>query len=209
MNFLRPTASWIASATMLASLAGCMVPKDDLDATNEKLLQAERQLDDLRRDNADLSDELAAKRKQIDSLMKLGDKRLEAIFHVVRIELGRYTGGFDSDGKPGQDAIKVYLDPIDADGSTIKAAGDVTIQLYDLAADPKANLLGEYHWSVAEISKQWSSGFVAYHYSFVCPFKSPPAHDEITIRVEFVDYLTGKTFTAQKAVKVELPPAAR
>ena len=208
MDFLRPTARLIAMLAAAAAFTGCMVPKNDLETANEKLRQAERQIAELRSDNADLTGELAAQRKRAESLMKLGDKRLEAIFHVERIQLGRYTGGIDTDDKPGHDAIKVYLDPIDADGSTIKAAGDVTIQLFDLAADPKANLLGEYRWRVAEISKQWSSGFVAYHYSFVCPFKSPPAHEELTIRVQFVDYLTGKTFTAQKLVKVVLASPA-
>ena len=50
------------------------------------------------------------------------------------------------------------------------------------------------------------SGFMTNYYSFICPWKSsPPAHEEITVRVEFVDYLTGKSFTAQKTCKLQLP----
>ena len=191
-------------------LGGCpLVAKDQLDRLQQDL-EAERQESGrLEERNEGLQKEIIAQRKQIDSLLSLGPKRLETIFHVASIRIGRYTGGIDSDGKEGHDGIKVYLKPIDQDGSTLKAAGDVTIQLYDLSADPKENLIGQYEWKAADISKKWSSGFMTYHYSFLCEWKSrPPRHGDVTVRAEFVDYLTGRHFTAQTVCKVNLPPAA-
>ncbi|MFW6133396.1 MAG: hypothetical protein ACOC8F_05820 [Planctomycetota bacterium] len=179
----------------------------DESQTAGQLVELREQLAELRETNRGLQQDLVAKRKRIDTLMGLGDKRLEKLFHVADIKLGRYTGGVDTDGEPGHDAIKVYLRPMDADGSTIKAAGEVTIRLYDLAMPESEELLAVYTWPVEKLSQQWSSGFMTYHFSFVCPWKTRPRHDEITVRVEFVDYLTGEHFTAQKLCKVDLPPA--
>lgn len=166
--------------------------------------------DDLRKANAALHAQAAANRKQIESLLDLGDKRLEKLYPVTALKLGSHTGGIDQDGRPGHDAVKVFLEPIDQDGNVIKAAGEVTIQLFDLAA--KDTLVAQYAFGVDEVRKHWSSGFLAYHYSFVCPWPQarPPQHDQITVRVVFRDYLTGKQFTAQsdKPCRILLPGAA-
>jgi len=195
-------------AALAGASGGCML----VDKTEYQKLKSDRKaaLEEVRKVrelNAGLQAELVAQRKQIDSLQALGGReRLKRLFRVQRIALGRYTGGVDLDGKEGDDGIKVYLRPIDADGSVIKAAGTVKIQLFDLAIEGKDNLIGRYEWTAEQISKQWSSGFMTYHFSFKCPWKaSPPAHDEITVRVEFIDYLTGKVLTAQKLCKVNLP----
>ena len=164
----------------------------------------------LRDENAALKARVAEQSKQIGSLQALGAKRLDKLFHVTRIELGRYTGGIDIDKKPGHDGVRVYVKPIDQHGSTLKAAGSVTVQVYDLALPAEKTLIGTYTWTVDQAAKMWKSGFVAYQYSFTCPWKTaPPRHRDLTVRVTFLDYLTGKTFTAQKLCKVDLPSAAR
>jgi hypothetical protein len=163
----------------------------------------------LEKDKDGLQTVIIDQQKQIRSLQALGGaKRLEKIYNVSKIAIGRYTGGVDTDGVVGHDAIKVFLRPIDQDGSTLKAAGDVKIQIFDLALPEKEVLIGEYKWPVDKISKQWSGGFMTYHFSFVCPWKkaSPPKHKKLTVRVEFLDYLTGKIFVAQKVCEVRVKP---
>ena len=150
--------------------------------------------------------ELVRKQKRIDTLVALGPDRLKKLYYAKAVKLGQYTGGADLDGQVGDDGIKVFLRPIDANGDTIKAAGSVTVQLYDLAQPGDKTLIGEYKWSVDEVAKAFSGGFMTYHFSFTCPWKpAPPKHEEITVRVEFIDYLTGKAFTVQKVCKVDLP----
>jgi len=202
------------SATVLMivilTLAGGCAAQAEYDRVNEQLGAARRELHKLTESKEGLEAVIIDQQKQIRSLQALGQKRMSRLFHVKHIKLGGHSGAVDIDGQAGDDGIKIYLLPIDRDGSTIKAAGDVNIQLYDLAATPAENLIGEYHWDVDKISKQWSSGFMTYHYSFVCPWKSgPPKHDQITARVVFVDYLTGKRFSTQKLCKVKLPPTTR
>ena len=189
---------------LVGLVAGCETT--ELETLQADLRAANRNVEQLQRDNDDLTAALGERDQRINTLMALGDKRLEKLPHVARIELGRHSGGTDVDGADGDDAVKVYVIPFDQDGTAIKAAGEMTVQLYDLAAEPDATFLGEYRWDVDALRKQWSSGFMSYHYSLECPWLSgPPAHDEVTVRVTFVDYLTGETFAAQAVGEVELP----
>ena len=207
MTFPTRLTAVCALAGVWLTAPGCAVPKEKYDRTATQLTEAREALRKLQGDRDGLQAVVIDQQKQIRVLQRLGEGRMEKLFHVRRIALGRYTGGADLDGVEGDDGIKVYLRPIDQEGSVVKAAGEVRIGLFDLAADPQDNLIGEYEFTVEQVSKQWSGGFMAYHFSFECPWKlAPPAHDEITVRVQFTDYLTGKVFTAQKLCKVKLPP---
>jgi len=191
----------IAAALVPVAL-GCEGPSQEI-PLREQLRDKNVRILELRRENLALRNKLQQQGQQLKTLLALGESRLEVIPHVATIKLGRYSGGIDTDGKPGDDAVKVYLTPIDQYGSPIKAAGDVTIQLYDLSAEPAHNLLGEYKWSAEEVMEHWAGGFITWHYRFVCPLRSgPPAQRQITVRAIFVEYLTGKTFSAQGVLKV-------
>lgn len=208
----------VAAAAILAGLAvslaalcgGCDQGQDEQFAVEaKKVVQAESQTARLQRELAEARDLLAQRDRQVADLLGLGGpERMKKLYLVQRINLGSATAAVDLDHKPGDDGVKVYIEPVDQHGSVLKAPGSVTVQLYDLAADPKDNLVGELHSDVDQTAKCWSSGFVAYWYSFTCPWKAgPPKHDQITVRVEFVDYLTGKKFQAQTVVKAALPAA--
>lgn len=196
------------SSLALAGLfaAGCTYGNKQLDQARAELRQAREQNAKLTQQLEALQQTVADGQKQIQTLQGLGQKRMDLLFHVTGIKLGRYTAGVDVDGKAGDDGIRVYLRPVDRDGHAIKAAGAVTVELFDLAAKPDENLLARYDFSVEEIASYWSAGFMTYHYRFECPWKShPPANPEVTVRAAFTDYFTGKSFTAQKVCKVKLP----
>jgi len=211
----RTGSAWARRAVgLLAALAaagagGCKPDGRPISATG--------QLQQVREDNARLKADvealearLRAQEDQIAVLRGLGPKRLEHLFHVKKIELGRYTEPANLDEEPGIDGVRVFLKPIDADGHALKAAGDITIQLFDLAAKPEKTLLATFAFPVAEARKHWYGGFMTYHYRLDCPWKPPsPKPREITIRVVFTDYLTGRKFTAQKVCKYAPPKAAR
>ncbi len=195
-------AAVICLVLVMLFAAGC-VPQQQTEELETQLRNCRRENAKLKTNIQDAQMELLARQKQIQTLQGLGEKRLELLFHVTGVKLGKYTAGVDLDEKPGQDGIRVYLTPIDRDGHAIKAAGAVKIQLFDLAA--KKNLVAACDFPVDKIAERWSAGFMTYHYRFDCRWKTPPKHSEITIRVEFIDYLTGKTFTAQKVCKIKLP----
>lgn len=188
-------------------MAGC-----DGGTTAERFRQLDQQVLELSDQVAKLENDVAARdaivnlqRKQIATLQKLGDKRLEKVFHVTAIKLDRLTGGADYDGKPGHDGVTVYLQPVDKQGHVIKAAGDIRIELFDLANPDGKRRIGEYRWDVDHAGKLWHGRFMTNHYTVKCPWRTkPPAHDEITVRVEFTDYLTGQVFRTQRLVKIRL-----
>ncbi len=202
---------WTRHALLLAALAfttaGCLGSRSgEVAELAEQIVSRDRHISELKRQ---LSSEeaLAADRlAQIRQLQALGPKRIEKLFHVNRIQLATYTGGYDTDETRGDEGVNVYLEPIDAHGSVIKAAGSVKIQLFDLAAAPSRHLIGEYIFGVDELSKHWYGGALTYYFRFECPWRTgPPAHAEVTVRVVFVDYLTGKELTAQTRCPVKLP----
>ncbi len=210
---MRTSLLMVAMLSALGVWAGGCEPtvsKEKFDRLNQTWIDTLRDNRDLVRRNEQLEETIGRQNEQIADLQNLGDKRLEKLFYVTHLELGRRSGGVDKDGRSGDDAVVVYLQPVDRDGHVIKAAGEVTVQLYDLANAPAENLIGEYHWSLDELGATWAGGFLgSSQFSLLCPWRTgPPAHDQITIRATFTDYLTGKTFTAQRVVSVHLPGLA-
>lgn len=200
----------LAALAASASLAGCDNGQTrKLLETRQQLRDTRDRVDTLQAENAQLADQLRAARRQIDTLRRLGDKRIENLPTIERVELGRYTGGIDTDDKPGHDAVRVLLEPIDRDGHAIKSAGEITVQLFDLGGGEGERLIAEKTFPVDEARAHWKSGLGTYRYSLEVPLKTPPPRSEITVRVSFTEYLTGKTFTAQKVVDIQLPPTTQ
>jgi hypothetical protein len=146
-------------------------------------------------------------KQQLDVARNISEDDLKRIFYADRLVIEKISGGENYDGKPGDDGVTVYLQPIDPDGDVIKVAGDITIQLYDLAAPPQQNFIGEYKIPVDQAGKLWHGKLWTNHYAIKCPWPgAPPQHPEITIRAVFVDYLTKRVVAAQSTCTVKLPP---
>ncbi len=149
---------------------------------------------------------IAELEQQLTTARGISKADLDKIFYPERIVIDKLTGGADYDDKPGDDGVTVYLRPVDREGDTIKVAGDITIQLYDLAAPPNRNFIGAYRVPADEVGKLWHGKFLTDHYTIKCPWpKGPPAHEEITVRVVFVDFLTKRVVSAQDTCQVQLP----
>ena len=191
-------------------LAGCVMlaactPQRPVRLDANMLLEIEQ----LRTRNEELCKQLSQRDEQILALQNLGDKRLDRLYTVRRISLASGTGGASTDDKPGDEAVKVNVAPIDQYGSVLKAAGSVKVQVFDLAALQGKNLLAECDYDPNAAAKNWVSGLFSSYYAFTLPLPAePPAHSELTVRVEFTEYLTGKTFTTQQVIKIALPPKA-
>jgi len=162
----------------------------------------------LKREMADRDQAIASLRSQVDKLLDLGPGRLDHLFTVARIELVRLTGGADYDGRPGDDGVTVYVRPVDAQGDPIKAAGEIRIQLLDVTQQGQPRELGLYVINdPGKLRAAWHSGIMTDHYTVKCswqPGVSLPANREVTVRVTFLDWLTGREFTAQEMVRVSL-----
>ena len=196
---------WLTAALLAVAAGGCG-PGASTEGLADRLEASRKENVQLRQKVERLEGDVKARDEQIARLRGLGGKRAELLFTVASIRLGR-TSGVDTDGKPGDDGVRVYLKCVDRDGDALKAAGDVTIQLFDLSTEAKENLLARYDFSAADAARHFSGGLLMNQYKFDCPWKSaPPPRADITLRATFTEYLTGKTFTTQKPVTLNLPP---
>lgn len=197
------SAAW-AMLIGTALLSGCADKTVDirreLISTRDDLGQSQRRI-------VELQSQLEQCQNQVQTLTNLGDERLQDVYLVQRVEIGRRSSGVSTDDQEGDDALRVYVEPIDQFGHVIKAAGAITVRLFDLAAPPDT-LIGECVLTPKEAGSLWTGSFTGSYFMLTCPWNRPPTVDEITVRVEFTDYATGKTFTAQRVVKAQ-PSRAR
>ena len=196
-------------ALLLCAAAGCRAP----DAANIAV----------RKENQELRDRIATLEKareadaatiqslegRIPTVPTLPKERLDRLFTVHGLELGRLTGGLNSDSnKPGDEGIKVYAVPTDQDGQPLKAAGTFTIEAFDLS-NTQSPLVGKWTIDAEAAKKAWNGSALSYRYVLEAPWQNgPPAKPELTVKVTFTDELTGRQFSGQRVVNVSLPPAS-
>jgi len=177
----------------------------------------------VRKENQELRDRIATLEKargadaatiqslegRIPTVPTLPKERLDRLFTVHGLELGRLTGGLNSDSnKPGDEGIKVYAVPTDQDGQPLKAAGSFTIEAFDLS-NTQTPLVGKWTFDAEAAKKAWNGSALSYRYVLEAPWQNgPPAKPELTVKVTFTDELTGRQFSGQRVVNVTLPPAS-
>lgn len=134
-----------------------------------------------------------------------GERRLDRLVSVARIELGTLSGGHDQDGDGADESVRVYLQLLDQDGDTVKVAGSAQARLFDLANPEGSQLVGQVQLDPDQMRQAWYGRFLTYHYTIDVPWAGGAkhaAHEAITVHVRFSDLLTGRSFEAQQVVKV-------
>ena len=199
-------AFWLIVPAIMVLSAGCEQNEASLTQCHQSVEQLTAECDTLRWQAASDQQTLSRQKEQIETLRGFGQDRLLRLYFAERLEIADLSGGYDTDGRTGDEGVVVYLRPRDADGDIVKAAGAVVIKLFDLAEPEGGRLLGSSRFSPEEIRERWHSRFLTQHFTLKCPFESLPAHEAVTVRVEFSDLLTGKTLIAEKLCQVRLSP---
>ncbi len=173
-------------------------------ATKKELISRETelkgQLEQAERENEQL-------KKQVETLSGLpSGKRAEAAYKVQTIRIGNYTNIYDENEDGKKETLIVYVSPIDETGDAVKAAGEVNIQLWDLSKGGENAQLGQWTVEPNDLKKKLYSSVMSSRYRFTFDVsgvvKNYDAGSEgLTVRVNFVDYLSGRTFTEQKVIK--------
>ena len=206
-NFLS-VPSVFSVLVFICGLAGCASPSaanNQLRVENQKL---QEQIEGLQRDKATDHATNEALQKKVGSIPTLPQERLDKLFTVAGLKIGRLTGGANWDSnKPGDNGVKVEVVPLDEQGEKLKVAGSFTVDVFDLA-DPADTHIAHCQFNVDQARQQWYGAGLLYAYVLKCPWQRVPAHNELTIRVMYHDELTGREFTQQQVVKVH-PPAKK
>jgi len=206
MNAVRFPA-WAILAGLLAVVgAGCGQPNRvniELRKQNQALTS---RIEDLnRRHEADQAT-LRGMEPNATTRPMLTQDRLASMFTTHGLSFGRLTGGADLDpNRPGDEALKVYIVPVDQQGDVLKAAGSFIIELFDLEQADQP-LLGKWEFSTEQAAKNWYGQSLLYQYILTCPWQHVPVHQKLLVRVTFTDELTGRVFVDKRDVTINLPP---
>jgi len=198
----------------LLSAFGCFntVSAEKLQDTQRQLQLAQEQVTRLGNQLAEQEQANRTLQGQVTQLRGLSEKqRLEQLVVADRLQLASLSGGYDTDGKPGDDGLVLFVQPVDRDGDIIKAAGALKVTVFDLKQPPDRNVVAQYSFTPEAARKLWYGRLMTYHFTVRCPWPTGqvPVHDELTAYVAFTDLMTGKELTIQQAFKVLLPPRAQ
>jgi hypothetical protein len=187
-----------------AGTGGKASPSQQVQQLTEQKADLQKQLEQARTDNDQL-------RKQVEGISSLPvDKRADAVYHLQAVKIGRFTNLYDEDKDGTKEKLVVYVQPVDEIGDVIKAAGAVEVQLWDLNKKESEALLAQWRVEPNEIKKLWLDSIVmiGYRLTFDVSAVVKKFEDELTVKVAFTDYLSGRTFTEQFILRPEKTPGA-
>jgi hypothetical protein len=149
--------------------------------------------------------EIEQLRAQVRSLSVLPKDQSNNPYEIMALRIAKISNFFDKDSDGKQEKLVVYVQPVDAEGDVIKAAGTVAVQLWNLDNPNGEALLSEWHVEPAELRKLWFSSFTTgYRLTFDRPAGLEVLSEPLTVKVTFTDYLTGETFRAQQVITPKL-----
>ena len=199
--------------------AGCQEKAKSHKSKGSKPLvgvKSERSEVTLKRENEKLKEQNQQLKEQLETLMGINKPaRIEAVSAISSIELTNRCGIYDksnavrrpqaedSNDTGKKKMLMVYLRPIDDMGDVLKAAGAVKIELWNLNAKPAESLLKSWEIEPKDLKKKWSGSLLTSYYKLPFDVNSilTGKEKEITLRVEFTDYLTGKILKEQRVIK--------
>lgn len=124
------------------------------------------------------------------------------IVTVDKIEVAQRTSIYDKDRDGIKESLIVYLKTLDEYGDAIKAAGQVDVELWNLDLPPEQSKIVSWTIKPSELKNKWAGTVMTNYYRLV--FDVLPVLDatkgNLTVKVSFTDYLTGKKFSEQVAI---------
>jgi hypothetical protein len=196
--------------SVLLALSGCRGGNCDL--VEAELRTREMQLADIRSERDNLVAHNQALQREINGLrggspFKISPEEASQTYPLRTVVLGRQTGGLDEDGRPGDEALQVQVEPRDGDGHTIKAPGSLTVSVAEITTEGLKKPLSSWEVSPDELRRSWKNGLLSTGYSLVLPWKAWPASEKVRVVAQFT-LSDGRVFEAEKDVTVRLVPSA-
>lgn len=202
MNCVRLCFFWIAPLVVV----GCTAKPNQANIELRKQLQTrDARIADLdRRHQADQAT-IRSLQSSNGATTTLRPERIDQLFTVSGLKLGRLTGGWDADlDHVGDEGIKIYVVPTDGSGDALKAAGSFVVELFDLNKQSNQRI-GRWEFDGQQSRSYWNGAGLLYEYVLPCKWQEPPAKEELTVKVHFADGLTGRELEIQKQIRIKRP----
>ncbi len=202
-----------ASAFFLLPVALCLAPgcRNRSDLVEAELRTKEFQLRTLADEKLRLEAYNDALQREVKSLRDgtpwMPPEAAAQVYPLRSITLGRPTGGLDEDGKPGDEALQVLVEPRDIDGHTLKTPGTLFIAAQEILPEGLKRPLSQWEISGEALHRSWRSGLITTGYSVVLPWKTWPTTEKVRVVARFV-LADGRAFEAEKDVTIRLAPGA-
>lgn len=188
----------MTAATML--IAGCgsqgKMLWDDIKTLEAEKTELSMQLEKLQQENTQLAE-------QVNTLTGLDRNiRLQALSTLEKIQLTNRTSFYDKDNDGTLDTLIVHIQPIDSQQDQIKAVGSCTIELWNLNNSQQQSKLGQWDFDPAFLSLNWGGNIFSSYYRISIPITDTIAAqtNELTLKVTFTDYLSGKILSDQTVI---------
>ncbi|MEM7624363.1 MAG: hypothetical protein AAF333_01910 [Planctomycetota bacterium] len=173
--------------------------------------------DELRRANAELRTQLDQTQAQIKLLEgELASHRQRTAAAGAAMQEGvvvptlsglafaRYSGPVDTDGDGADDAVRLYLRPLDQRGRMLVVAGEANVQVVELRAQAVPRVVADRTFGAREFAGTYRSGLTGDHFTLDVAM---PAGDlgeaaQVTVRATLTQADTGVSVSEQAAFAV-------
>jgi outer membrane murein-binding lipoprotein Lpp len=198
----RSHGTWAPLALTALLLAGCGIGSARKDPLELKVETLQREKAELAGRVEQCQIEGEQLKQQVKAMAALPKDGRQNPYKLTCVRFARFTGFYDSDKDGKRERLLVYIQPMDADGDIIKAAGIVQVQLWNLNDSANQALLGEWQIRPAELRKLWISALVSdYRLPFDVSLTPELLAQPLTVKIVFTDYLTGEIFHDQMVIE--------
>jgi hypothetical protein len=175
----------------------------ELRSRESELHEARAEVERLEALNQALMHELGAARQ--GGAGKVPPELAGQIYTIRQVCLGPGTGGYDDDKYPGDEALRVVLEPRDIDGHTVKAPGSVHLDVFQFSPEGLKSPLCSWDLGELELRHRWHCGIFCTGYVLILPWKTWPTSERLRIVAQF-RLADGRLFETDRDVAIRLPP---
>jgi outer membrane murein-binding lipoprotein Lpp len=184
------------------ALAGCNGSSANVELRRQ-VADLQQQTDQLQSDLQSCRQENSGLQQRMATLAQAReDANLASLYNLTGIKIGRFTGLYDKDDDGEIESLIVYIQPMDDTGDIIKAPGSVQVELWNLN-NAENSLISQWNIEPEKLKELWFSTVLTINYrlTFDISNKLDEFSQPLTVKVRFVDYMTGKTFNEQTLIK--------
>lgn len=202
---------FFSAAVTLLSLAllpvgGCGIGSERKDPLEIKAQRIEREKTELMRDLQQCKAENVQLAEQIKTLSAIREDDRIAPYRLDHINVVKYSNFYDKNDDGIREKFIVYVQVVDAEGDSLKAAGTVNVQLWNLNNLNGQALLGQWQVEPEDLKTMWFDTLTSSSFRLV--FDTPEGLDilaePLTIKATFTDYLTGQILRDQHTIDPNL-----
>ncbi len=201
----RITCWFVLGPLVLALAAGCRhndLVEAELRSRERELRETSAALQQTEAYNEALLRQLGAFQQ---GSCKVTPELASQTYTLHHVTLGYGTGGWDNDHLPGDEALRVFVEPRDPDNHTVKAPGSLHVAALQISPEGLKSPLCCWDLSPDQLRSTWQCNLLCSGYDVILPWKTWPTSDRLRVVVQF-HLADGRVFETDRDISVRLLP---